>query len=898
MRDTTEKVDILKEKLVLTMENVQIEEKNTDELIQIVNKEAEEAEREQAIAQKQEEETNVIANEAKKQMDEANVQLEAAIPAMQAAEAAVDCLSVKAIVEFSSFAQPPSGTELVTRAVQILKGGFKKNQLTDWGAQQKMMKPPPAFIQSLKDYDKDHISEQQKKDLKSEELLNNPVFTYEIMLKKSSAAANLANWVINVVKYNDIFVVVEPLKLAAEESQKLAEQKAEELRIVQERVAEIIAKVNALRANLAEAEAKKAAVVAQATELQQSLDLANRLVNGLADENVRWQQNVITFQQEKLTMIGNALVSAAFVSYIGPFSFDFRNNLWRELWIPDMSELKIPFTEGVDPLSILSTASQQAVWASEGLPADRVSNENAAVVVSCSRYPLLIDPQLQGIKWIRGKEGGEMVTIQLSASHWLKKVELAVSAGQTLMIDGIGQDIDAVLDPLLSRQFTKKGKTLLVKLGAEEVEVSSTFKLYLQTKLINPHYKPETAAQCTIVNFIVTEGGLEDQLLAMVVRVEKPELEATKEQLTNQQQEFIITLAKLEADLLHKLVSADSATILQNVELIDQLETTKETSVKIQEQQIKAKETEIEINISREAYRNVAAEGAMLYFLLIQLWIIDHMYQYSLESFQSFFFKAIEKTEEAEDIEQRVVLLRMMIRITIYQWVSRGLFERHKQIFLSQLTFRLMQKQVLQVTYTPQQMSFLINCPITTAVPNPLKKWLPDKAWYSINKLIELEGFEQFATNLSKDAPQRFQMWYNELDPEDRPLPLEWRSLEAQPFQKLLVVRCMRPDRVTTALNNFISATLPNGKDFVECDNSLNSQDVLKAAFLDSSTTTPIFFILSPGANPVKDVESLCVSEKMDPIKHLHTIALGQGQDIIAHQKLDMAHKEGHWVML
>jgi len=193
--------------------------------------------------------------------------------------------------------------------------------------------------------------------------------------------------------------------------------------------------------------------------------------------------------------------------------------------MPNIVELNIPFTEGVDPLDILSTPSQQALWASEGLPADRVSTENAAVVVSCSRYPLLIDPQLQGIKWIRGKENEEMNTISLTQNHWLKKVELAVSSGQVLMIEAIGQEIDAVLDPLLSRQFIKKGKTILVKLGSEEVEVASTFKLYLQTKLINPHYKPETAAQCTIVNFIVTESGLEDQLLAMVVRVEKPELE-------------------------------------------------------------------------------------------------------------------------------------------------------------------------------------------------------------------------------------------------------------------------------------------------------------------------------------------------------------------------------------
>ena len=67
-----------------------------------------------------------------------------------------------------------------------------------------------------------------------------------------------------------------------------------------------------------------------------------------------------------------------------------------------------------------------------------------------------------------------------------------------------------MLDPLLSRQFVKKGKSLFVKLGSEDVEVSNTFRLYLQTKLYNPHYKPETAAQCTIINFIVTEGGLED----------------------------------------------------------------------------------------------------------------------------------------------------------------------------------------------------------------------------------------------------------------------------------------------------------------------------------------------------------------------------------------------------
>jgi dynein heavy chain len=113
-------------------------------------------------------------------------------------------------------------------------------------------------------------------------------------------------------------------------------------------------------------------------------------------------------------------------------------------------------------------------------------------------------------------------------------------------------------------------------------------------------------------------------------------------------------LSQLEADLLQKLVSADSDTILENVELIEQLENTKAKSSEIQAAQAIAKETEIKINSSREIYRRVAAEGATLFFLLIQLCIVDHMYQYSLESFTKFFFKAIDKTDQNEDIEIRV----------------------------------------------------------------------------------------------------------------------------------------------------------------------------------------------------------------------------------------------------
>jgi dynein heavy chain len=279
-----------------------------------------------------------------------------------------------------------------------------------------MMGNPKNFLDQVKSYDGENIPEKSLTDVAP--ILAKDMFTYENMLKKSSAAANLCKWVINIVRYNTIYKKVKPLMESADAAEKLANEKLAELQEVLAKVKIIVDKVNELKEKLAEANEEKQLVVDNAEKLASQLSLANRLVNGLADERVRWMANVETFKTERLTMIGNALVSAAFVSYIGPFNSQFRAQLWQEQWLNDIIERKIPFTEGVDPLQVLSTASDQAIWKTQGLPADRVSLENAGIVVSCSRYPLLIDPQLQGIKWIKGKEGTEMVTIQLSQAKW------------------------------------------------------------------------------------------------------------------------------------------------------------------------------------------------------------------------------------------------------------------------------------------------------------------------------------------------------------------------------------------------------------------------------------------------------------------------------------------------
>lgn len=173
---------------------------------------------------------------------------------------------------------------------------------------------------------------------------------------------------------------------------------------------------------------------------------------------------------------------------------------------------------------------------------------------------------------------------------------------------------------------------------ANNVTDTPLFRLYLQTKLTNPHYTPELQAQTTLVNFTVTERGLEDQLLALVVNKERPDLEEQRAELVEQQNQFTIKLKQLEDDLLHRLATAEGD-ILGDEELIISLEVTKATVIEISEKVGVAKATSLKINQARETYRPVAARGSLIYFLIDTLNVIDHMYQFSLAAFNFIYSK-------------------------------------------------------------------------------------------------------------------------------------------------------------------------------------------------------------------------------------------------------------------
>ena len=854
-----------------------------------------------ADADKQNEAANVEAEKAATASAEAAVieeqaeaELSMAKPAMEAAKDAVDCLSKNMLTELKSLSSPPSGVDLITSACLILIEREYKN--FKWDRAKKMMANVDQFKQKLQNYKGEDMTEDEVKKL--EPYLSNELFDPKIMESKSMAAANLCTWVVNIYKFNRIYVKVKPLMDSLEEARAKKLGAENSLAAAQAVVAAVNAKLKALGDKFQAATEEKAEVEAQAAAGKARLGLAERLVGGLSSENDRWGREIENLRDASTTLIGDCMLAAGFVSYVGSFDQLNRDALWKTIWTPDLEDRKIPLTKGVDPLTMLTTDGNNAKMISEGLPADRISIENGSIITNCKRWPLLIDPQQQGIKWLRKKEETHgLQVVQLNQKNWQRKVEQAITNGQTIIIENIAEDIDATLDPVLSRAIYKKGRNLYLRFGGEEVEYDSQFQLYLQTKLSNPHYKPEIAAQCTLINFIATERGLEDQLLAKVVGAERPELEEKAQALQASFQQYKIQLVQLEDDLLERLANAPED-ILSDVPLIEGLEATKAAAKEIAAAVDEGKKTEIDINLAREIYRPVASEGAMLYFLLTKLCNIEHMYQYSLDSFVTFFYKSIERSQVSDKLSERVLNLRSSLRITIYTMVSRGLFVRHKLIFLAQLTFNLMKRGILgeDNILNETHFQFLLRGPRKEGEENPLS-WLPKGAWDGCQALAELEEFNKFCSDLVEAAP-RFREWFNHITPESEKLPLDWAGLDRVPFQKMLVVRCLRPDRIATALSEFIRVILPDGTAYCECDAALSSVAILDNCLADSTPIVPIYFILSPGANVMGDLDNLANKYGYIPAETYHNVSMGQGQDMIAMRNLEMAHRNGQWVVL
>jgi dynein heavy chain len=882
-----EDLELLQPQLIKTKQE-------TNEIMVQIEKESTEVQATRAVVQVDEAASSQKAAAAQAIKDECSADLLEALPALNAALSALDTLKAADITVLKAMKSPPPGVKLVMEAVCIMKdikpvkipdpGGSGKKIEDYWGPSKTLL-GDMKFLELLKNYDKDNISPNIMKLIRGR-YIDNPEFDPDKIKNASSAAEGLCRWVRALESYDRVAKIVAPKKEAlkrAEDELAVTMASLQEKRAVLKAVEDRMAALEAKFKSMVE---KKEALEAQVESCSKQMIRAKQLIASLGDEGERWIQCARDADERIVAVTGDVLVSSGVIAYLGAFTKPFREECITE-WTALCIKHEIPCSPVFKMASILGDPVQIKAWNLAGLPNDSFSIDNAIMVKFSKRWPLLIDPQGQACRWIKNMEKKNSLNIiKLSDADYMRTMENCIQFGNPVLLENIGEEIDAVLEPLLLKQTFKQGGLEYIRLGDSTIEYSADFRFYITTKLRNPHYLPELSTKVTLINFMITPEGLEDQLLAIAVARERPELEEVKNKLLSQSAENKRQLKDIEDKIL-KILSNSEINILEDETAIDILSSSKVLAKEIGEKQAIADKTEKQIDEIRAGYRPIAVHSSVMFFCIADLANVEPMYQYSLSWYINLFVNSIDKSEKSSDLDTRLENLRNHFTESLYLNICRSLFEKDKLVFSILLCTSIMKsRQQLE----SEELRFLLTGGIgigDTTSPNPDKSWITDKMWGEICRLSLLRPFHDFA-HIFLAHLDAWQAIFDSRDPHTLPFPGDWNNLTG--FQKLCVLRCLRPDRMVPAFQNFIVEEM--GKRFIEPP----SFD-LPSSYADSNSSTPLIFILTPGADPTSALLKFADDKNIPPNK-INSISLGQGQGPIAAKMISTAVLDGTWIIL
>jgi len=555
---------------------------------------------------------------------------------------------------------------------------------------------------------------------------------------------------------------------------------------------------------------------------------------------------------------------------------------------PQVKSLNIPASEHFDFALFLADPKNVRDWNIQGLPSDSFSTENGVMVTRGSRWPLMVDPQGQANKWVRNMEGKHgLKVLNLQMSDMARQVENAIQFGNPVLLQDVMEEIDPILEPVLAKSFIKRGNQTLIKLGDKEVDFNFDFKLYITTKLPNPHYTPEISTKVAIVNFAVKQQGLEAQLLNTVVRCERPDLDRQKNELVVKVAAGKRTQSELEDQILY-LLSTATGSLLDNVDLINTLDQSKTTWEEVNQMLQVAEETSKKIEVASQQYRPCSVRASVLYFVLNDLSAIDPMYQFSLDAYTDLFLISIRNSPKSDALPERIKLLNDYHTYAVYKYTARGLFERHKLLLSLQICVRILQT-AHQVNTDEWQFMLKGGSVLDRSqqAPNPAPTWISEQAWDNITQLDALPNFAGIVQSFD-GCQGEWERWYRQNEPETAEMPSEWES-KCTELQRMIVVRCLRPDRVIFSATSYVANAM--GRKFVE-------PPVLDLGetHADSTPASPLIFVLSSGVDPTDSLRKLAAEKGM--LARFHTVALGQGQAPVATRLIEDGLREGTWVFL
>lgn len=884
----------LSEKLTAMQPVLKKTQVEVEEMMVELTKDKEEAEKTKDIVSEQESAAKKQADECSAIKEDAEADLAKALPALKAATKCLNELQRSDIDEIKAMRNPPGGVRLTMEVVCIVFKEAPKKKMVDgkrvldyWDSGKGLIQNAKKFLEKLINFDKDAMEEKVVK--KMAPYMENPEFTPDRIEQVSKACRAVCMWCHAMFTYYHVARDVEPKR------QRLA-QASETLKKTEAELAEAQAKLQAVLDRLADLEAKYNKAVAEKDRLAKQVEMtsiklgrADKLIGGLGGEKARWSDSVVRYNDQLQNVLGDIVVASGSIAYLGAFTNEYREALYAQ-WREKLKSLGVRISEGCNVQNTLGKPVKIRHWNICGLPTDQVSVENGIIIDKAARWPLMIDPQCQANKFIKklaeadAPNGFDVVKLS-DGKNFTRTLEAGIRFGKWIILENVLEALDPQLDPILSRAiFMVKGQPH-IRFGDANLPYNDSFRLFITTKLPNPHYPPELQVKVSLLNFTVTPSGLQDQMLGLVVAKEAPELEVRKNELVMSNAKMKEQLQELEDKIL-KLLKDAEGDILEDETLINTLSESKtmseEISAKVKEQEL----VEKEIDAARLGFIPAAYRASILYFCVADMAPVDPMYQFSLQWFIALFSKGIDDAEAASEHEQRLQNINDHFTLSVYKNVCQSLFEKDKLLFSFLLCVKIMQgdgkintdefRHLVTVGHVPNK-----------AFERPSEEWMTDVIWEKLSALENLSIFEGVIEAIKKDMGC-VKKYYDSDYPHRETLPGNWDEKLDQ-FQKLLLLRSLRPDRLEPAMQDFITANI--GRSFIE-----PPPFDMQGSFDVSSPTSALIFILSSGADPYAELVEF--AKQKGEYERMLSISLGMGQGPIAERYIRQASQEGGWVVL
>ena len=274
-------------------------------------------------------ETQIVQDYA----DECQADLASVIPALQSAIDSLNTLNKKDISELRVYLRPPALVSLVMSAVCTL---FQMKP--DWGTAKQLL-ADPLFLQKMFEFDKNSVPEKTYAKLKK--YTKQPDFLPETVQLVSSACKSMCMWVLALERYHEVYKMAKP-------KQKKVEDAQDALRMAQESLAKKQASLQKIQDHLKELQQQYTDSVNQREGLKERQELtklrlqrASVLIGALSDEKVRWAEGVDDLDFKLRGLVGDVLVSAGVVAYLGAFTTKYRLEL-IQLWAKMCEDKAIP----------------------------------------------------------------------------------------------------------------------------------------------------------------------------------------------------------------------------------------------------------------------------------------------------------------------------------------------------------------------------------------------------------------------------------------------------------------------------------------------------------------------------------------------------------------------------